>query len=290
MKAAHVLLQLIQLLLLVPLQLRLLLVAVAPLPRVTEGFIIPSVRPMRDVLSSSTQLETGRYRGLELRREGPTPTEGNMVLYVKAAEDGLTVGDCPFAHFVRMVLEEKNLPYQVQPCTPQSKPNWLVVHFQGKMPALQHSRECYTESGVIADYLEYFFSEPSLAVQSNQSEAVLDGFFPAVANYVRTPEGVDQSALENLRSKLDRINQHLSQQEYLDGDHFSLLDCRLTPQLYHLYTTVEGFKGGVPNLAGEFPHVQAYYDRCSARPSFASTIYHKKTVLWGWGNARAAQK
>jgi len=36
-------------------------------------------------------------------------TEGGMVLFLKAGEDGKSIGDCPFAHYVRMVLEEKKI-------------------------------------------------------------------------------------------------------------------------------------------------------------------------------------
>lgn len=227
-----------------------------------------------------------------------------MTLYLKAAQDGVSVGDCPFAHFVRMVLEEKGLEYNLQPCTPETKPNWLIEHYQGSMPALRHRKECYTESGGIVDYLEFFFTEPSLTPTKSKSsssskssgEAVLEGFFPAVAQYLKAPEdggggGQDDYSndqLDNLKAKLATLNDHLADDSkiFLDGDKFTTLDCRLVPQLYHLETGIEGFKSGVPNLAEEYPHVQAYLDRCKARPSFAATVYPKETVIWGWSNAR----
>jgi len=97
-------------------------------------------------------------RGLEIRRESATPTEGGMMLYVKAGPDGKTLGDCPFAHFVGMVLHEKKLEYDLIPCTQETKPNWLIDFYEGKMPALRHRQECYTESSVIAEYLDFFLS------------------------------------------------------------------------------------------------------------------------------------
>ena len=81
-----------------------------------------------------------------------------MVLYLKAAEDGKSVGDCPFAHYIRLILEEKGLPYDVQPCSgPDDKPNWLLDYYEGKLPCLRHKKEAYVESNVIAAYLDYFF-------------------------------------------------------------------------------------------------------------------------------------
>jgi len=210
-----------------------------------------------------------------------------MTLYLKAAEDGISVGDCPFAHFVRMVLEEKGLEYDVQPATAETKPMWLLEHYEGKMPALRHRKECYVESGVIADYLEFFFPEPPLKTQTKGSEGLLEGFFPAVAQYLKnTDDSVEEEKLANLKAKLTVLNDHLAGSSYLDGESFSMLDCRLTPQLYHLLTGVEGFKSGTLDLSADFPHVLAYYERCTSRSSFEATLYPPETILWGWGNAR----
>ena len=214
-----------------------------------------------------------------------------MTLYLKAAQDGVSVGDCPFSHFVRLVLEEKGLDYELKPTAPDAKPKWLLEHYDGKMPALRHDRECYVESSVIADYLEFFFPTPSLAPQHPESQQVLDGFFPAVAQYLKTTEDQDTEQLETLRERLIQLNEHLVSRTFVDGDSFSLLDCRLVPQLYHLQTGIHGFKTGVPHLdlQQEYPHVPAYLERCMARPSFQATVYPPETILWGWGNARNHQ-
>lgn len=209
------------------------------------------------------------------------------MLYLKAAEDGTSVGDCPFAHFVRLVLEEKNLEYDVKPATSETKPDWLVEYYEGKMPALRHKKECYTESGVIADYLEFFFPEPSLAMtKGSTNDQVLEEFFPSIAQYIKAKEGEDEEQLTKLQSKLAELNTHLTDKSFLDGETFTLLDCRLVPQLYHLQTAIDGFKNGVPDLTADYANVAAYYDRCASRPSFGKTLYPKETILWGWGNAR----
>ena len=214
-----------------------------------------------------------------------------MILYIKAGPDGTSVGDCPFAHFVRLVLEEKGLDYTVQPCTAETKPQWLVEHYQGKMPALRHRKECYTESGTIADYLEFFFPEPSLQFKKSTTvdgSSVVEGFFPAVAQYIKAPEGQDEEQLQALQDKLTAMNRHFVESgvAFVEGDSMTLSDCRLVPQLYHLQTAIEGFKLGTPNIEDSYPQIFAYYERCASRPSFQATIYPKDTVLWGWGNAR----
>lgn len=256
--------------------------------------LLPLVRGFSGCSSSarcyhrSTALQMVRTKGLEQRTEGATPTEGGMTLYLKAAEDGTSVGDCPFAHFVRMVLEEKGLEYDVQPATQDTKPTWLLEHYEGKMPALRHRKECYVDSGVIAEYLEFFFPTPSLKVPKHaaDNDELLDGFFPAVAQYLKEVEAPNDEKLQNLLTKLSSLNDHLAENEFLCGEKFTMLDCRLAPQLYHLQTGIVGFKNGTAELSTAFPNVQSYIDRVQARPSFQTTSYPQETILWGWSNAR----
>ena len=121
-----------------------------------------------------------------------------MTLYVKPAQDGTSVGDCPFAHFVRMVLAEKGLEYDLVPSTQEAKPRWLVDDYGGKMPALRHRKECYVDSEVIAQYLDFFFREPELssadAKETAAAAEALDGFFPAMAKFVKDDESDDLPA------------------------------------------------------------------------------------------------
>eukprot|EP00980_Cylindrotheca_fusiformis_P018691 scaffold6226_cov118-Cylindrotheca_fusiformis.AAC.5 len=246
--------------------------------------------------TTTTALNMVRTRGLEKTVEGATPKEGGMTLYLKAGPDGSSVGDCPFAHAVRLVLEEKGLDYTVQPTTPESKPDWLIDHYDGKMPALRHRKECYVESSVIMEYLDFFFTSPEMKPKDrNAAEAVLEGFFPAVAQYLKDTTD-DEEKLTELRSKLDALEHHLTPSNddnkvpFVGGgyDNMSLLDCRLIPQLYHLVTASREYHNGIPNLQEDYPNIWKYYLKVTARPSFETTVYPEETVLWGWGNARSS--
>lgn len=221
-----------------------------------------------------------------------------MTLYIKAGPDGTSVGDCPFAHFVRMVLNEKGLEYDVKPSTQDTKPAWLIEHYEGKMPALRHRKECYTESDVIAQYLDFFFQEPELSLAKKEmaeaSEAV-DGFFPAVAKYLKhTPDG-DEEDLElkgNLEASLEKLEAFLARDErtgpYMvgDGQKISLVDCSLAPKLYHMSTGLKAFKDNAINVERSYPALQAYMDTMFAQKSFVDALYPEETIVWGWNNAR----
>ena len=222
-----------------------------------------------------------------------------MTLYIKAGPDGTSVGDCPFAHFVRMVLGEKNLDYEVKPSTQERKPAWLIEHYEGKMPALRHRKECYTESDVIAQYLDFFFQEPELTVSKKEmaeaNEAV-DGFFRAVAKYLKhTPDGDDEDNKfkADLESSLQNLETYLTRDErtgpYMvgDGEKITLVDCSLAPKLYHMRTGLKAFKVNAIDIGASYPAVQAYMETMFQQRSFVDALYPEETVIWGWNNARS---
>jgi glutathione S-transferase len=225
-----------------------------------------------------------------------------MTLYVKAGPDGKSLGDCPFAHFVRMVLEVKGLEYELKPSTQDTKPSWLIEYYDGKMPALRHRKECYVESDTIAAYLEFFFPKPELTpssdVEADAATAAVDGLFPAMAQYIKhTPDGdeVDIEKNGKLRLVLAKLNDHLSSPSrtgpYLvgNGSVIQMNDCKLAPILYHMYTAIPAFKGEdtFTSLMNNFPSIQSYTDHMfNTDPSFQRTVYPADVVVWGWGNAR----
>mmetsp|Transcript_362 Transcript_362/g.1059 ORF Transcript_362/g.1059 Transcript_362/m.1059 type:complete len:231 (-) Transcript_362:548-1240(-) len=228
-----------------------------------------------------------------------------MTLYIKAGPDGESVGDCPFAHYVRTVLHEKDLEYSLVPSTQSTKPQWLIDFYEGKMPALRHRRECYVESDVIAQYLDFFFQEPEMSgpTKKAQREAgeACDGFFPAVARYLKhTPDNdaEDVELRENLEEVLGKLEEHLGRDDragpYLagDGETFTLVDASLAPKLLHMEVGLRNFKkgdggGAMDDMVREkFPMVRAYMDAVFERPSFMEASYPEETILWGWGNAR----
>lgn len=222
-----------------------------------------------------------------------------MTLYVKAGPDGTSLGDCPFAHFVRMVLEVKGLEYDLLPCVADTKPSWLTEYYEGKMPALRHRKECYVESDTIASYLDFFFPNPELSVTnslSDEADAAVEGLFLAVAQYIKhQPDGdeVDGIKRNNLEAILQRINTHLSAESrtgsYLvgDGSVIQMTDCRVAPMLYHLCVADQSFKNGALDLKKAFPAIGAYTQHMfEADPHFKKTAYPREVILWGWRNAR----
>jgi len=231
----------------------------------------------------------------------PSAPAGGMTLYFKAGPDGTSVGDCPFAHYVRIVLNEKGLEYDLKPSTQDTKPQWLIDFYDGSMPALRHRKECYVESDVIAQYLDFFFQEPPMSDKKRfvaKAQDATDGLFPCIAKYLKhTPDGdeEDEALKLSLVEALSRLEDHLGDESdgertgpYFvgNGETFTLVDASLAPKLYHMQTGLKGFKGNAIDTAAEFPKLRKYMDSVFSRQSFVDSIYPEETVVWGWSNAR----
>lgn len=269
------------------------------LTKFTSAFGIYTITHKTSTFRTKTFQNMARTNGLEIRKEGATPLPGDMLLYLKAGPDGTSVGDCPFAHYIRIVLHEKSLPYEVIPTTSETKPDWLIDHYGGALPALRHRKECYVESDVIAQYLDFFFIEPKLSPYSNsdvqKANEALDGFFPCLAKYLKhVPDGddADNDLKEKLEESLGKINHHLGREEakgpFLvgNGEQLTLIDCSLAPKLYHLSVGLRRFKDGAIDIRMQFPKVSSFMDTMFARESFKESLYPEETVVWGWSNAR----
>jgi len=250
-------------------------------------------------IGGSTSALSARARGLEVSTGGATPTEGGMTLYLKAGPDGTSVGDCPFAQYVRMVLIEKGLEYRIRPCgSDDDKPTWLLDYYGGSIPALRHKAECYVESDVIAQYLDFFFQEPSLSskkrIMTEAQEATSD-FFPALAKYLKhTPDSdeADGELQANLEQALQNLEDRLTAEGRSgpffvgNGELFTLIDCSMAPKLYHMLVGLEEFKQKAIDIPNKFPSLHTYMETVFARPSFVESTYPKETIIWGWSNAR----
>ena len=211
-----------------------------------------------------------------------------MELYLKAGPQGSSeVGDCPFAHYVRCVLQFKGLDYKVIPCTPETKPSWLLNDLNGKMPCIRMDDMKLAESGEIAKYLETTYKEPTLSTSNLDEAMALQGsMFPAMAKFVKSTE-FDQEKENHLISELRKLDSHFASNKYLSGDKLSLADYSLAPKLYHLDIAVHHFYPDTrKKIKDQFQHLENYMTQMFEDSAFDATKYPHDVVIWGWTNAR----
>ena len=184
---------------------------------------------------------------------------------------------CPFAIRVRMVLEEKNLPYTVIEEKSLSHPSaeLLRVSPEGKVPVLLHQNFVLPESAIITEYLEETFPEPSLAPDSAKSKAEMrlwttwchHQFKPDLDLYkykLDQLEPMDQEALlARVRSHIEKIENQLRPGKFLLENKFSLADIHVFPFFRQLSKARPDFmEKFTPTLAMQ------WLDRIQSRPSF----------------------
>lgn len=217
----------------------------------------------------------------------PAVADGGITLYCKAGPDGSSIGDCPFCHAVRLILEELHIDYELIPATTETKPQWLVDHFERKMPALRYGKTCYTESSVIIEFLLRLSNDDDKLSQTNINESANAGLFPAIAKYLKhTPDNdaADFELRDDLKTILRQLDDHLAGKLFWNGEDVTQTDCKMAPQLYHLQCGIAAFQKDI-DLA-DYKNLSSYMQNLFDRQSFQSTKYPAETVEWGWGNAR----
>jgi glutathione S-transferase len=158
-----------------------------------------------------------------------------------------------------------------------ASPAFLKVNPQGQIPAYVEGDLTLTESLSITNHIARTRGG-ALGPQTPAEAALIDQWTllavtavesPAleILNVVgaggdKTPEGQGAIAInaEKLRRPLKRLEAHLSARPYLVGDRFTVADLNLAECLRYAQSH--------PTLIGEFPAVQAWLEKCQARPAF----------------------
>ncbi|MEW6300555.1 MAG: glutathione S-transferase family protein [Thermodesulfobacteriota bacterium] len=184
---------------------------------------------------------------------------------------------------VKVVLEEKGLPYRVERLRPgdlwKKPPEMLAKHPLGKVPYIEDNGLVVYDSTVINEYLEERYPHPPLLpkdpiarararmLENFGDEAILVGDLPLVwMPWWSKPEERDLARMEKGREGLrtrsfPHLEKELEGREYL-CDTFTLAD---VPYMA-LAMVLEVDR--MPLDA--FPRLAAYLDRLRARPSYRS--------------------
>jgi glutathione S-transferase len=185
----------------------------------------------------------------------------------------------PNCQRVKVVLAEKNLPYEIVPVDlpkkEQKTPEYLKLNPYGKVPALSDGDTVLYESLIINEYLEEKYPTPALLPKDPAKKAkarILTDY--GMAHFdspyqklrmelMKDPKEQSQPIIDGakaeLKKLLQRFEEELGDQQYLLGD-FSLVDANLIPR----FNRLEGF-GILPDES--FPRLGKYLERMKARPS-----------------------
>lgn len=185
----------------------------------------------------------------------------------------------PNCQRVKVVLEEKKLPYETIPIDLRKKeqkmPKFLELNPYGKVPVIVDGETVLYESCIINEYLEEKYPEPPLMPKDPAQRANIRILIDYSLNYLNPPyqtiraqmtkdekerdREVLASAKGEVKNLLKRLEQAMGSQSYLAGD-FSLLDAAVIPRFLRL----EGW-GLFPDSS--LPGLTNWLKRIKDRPS-----------------------
>jgi glutathione S-transferase len=177
---------------------------------------------------------------------------------------------CPYCARVRVVLAEKNVPYETVQVDLGNKPAWLLEKNPlGRVPVLEEDGLCLPESAVIMELLEERYPEPALLPVEPAERALarlavwrFDTDF-SDAYYAARRGGEEE--LSRFQERLAALDSRLEERPYLTGSEYGLADIAWFPWLPRAerYLNVS---------LDDYPGVTGWLERLAARPAVAAEL------------------
>jgi glutathione S-transferase len=205
------------------------------------------------------------------------------------------IGPSPFVRKVRIVLEEKNVPYELNPIMPGAGDDGLAaISPLGKIPVLEEDGWTMPDSSVIIAYLEATHPDPAvypvdarLLARARWFEEYADTALVSVIGpdifrqRVVGPaffgkdcdESVVRTAIdEKLPPLFDYIEGELGSNDYLAGD-FSIADISVVSMLINMAHASELVD------SERWPGLAGLYQRVVDRPAVARLIAEERELF-----------
>ena len=199
------------------------------------------------------------------------------------------IGASPFVRKVRIVLAEKQIPYDHEVVIPLNvSPEFKQISPLGKIPAWRDERGTLSDSSVIAAYLERIHPEPALYprdpyefaralwFEEYADTALVQVFGPKIFfqrivqprffNQPTDEAAVEKVIAEELPPLFDYLEAQLTGGETLVGKVFSIADIAVGSQFVNLR------HAGVTPDATRWPQLTRYVAGVHERPTFKTLI------------------
>lgn len=176
---------------------------------------------------------------------------------------------CPFCARVRIVLAEKDIPYEPVVIDLADRPAWIYEkNPSGKVPVLEDDGWVLAESAVIAEYLEERFPEPSLLPLDPAERALarlLVFRFDDFSDPYYALRRKEDRAAETFAAELAHIDALLARMPFLTGREYGLADIDYVPWVIR-----------ARELLGlsldPYPALSEWLERLSGRPAVAAEL------------------
>lgn len=184
---------------------------------------------------------------------------------------------CPYVQRVAIALTERGVDFDRRDIDLARKPDWFVALSPlGKVPLLQVGDHVLFESAAILEYLEDTLPRklhPADPIRRAEHRGWME-FGSATLNAIAGLYGAPDAAahavkLEDLRSKMQRLEDALGQGPWFAGEDFTLVDAVFGP-VFRYFEVFDELGLGDPAM--DLPKVAAWRAALRARPSVRNAV------------------
>ena len=184
----------------------------------------------------------------------------------------ISMKTCPFVQRSVITLREKNVDFDIEYIDLGNKPDWfLKISPLGKVPVLQVGDKVLFESAVINEYLDEVYPpslHPTDPLDKAQNRSVVEFNSNILMTQYATKLAKTKDAFEEkyqaLLAQLNKLEDLLGDNQYLNGDKIHLVDLACAPLLYRALLMEKHF---LPEIMKELPRLKAWAERLAVRPS-----------------------
>ncbi|KAF1376390.1 hypothetical protein PFLUV_G00211020 [Perca fluviatilis] len=214
------------------------------------------------------------------------PSQPDISLFVKAGNDGESIGNCPFSQRLFMVLWLKGVVFNVTTVDLKRKPADLHNLAPGTHPPfLTFNGEVKTDINKIEEFLEETLCPPKypkLAAMQRESNTAGNDIFAKFSAYIKNTKPEANAVLEKgLTKALKKLDDYLnsalpdeidadsmeeekgSNRCFLDGNELTLADCNLLPKLHIVKVVAKKYRNyDIPSdMSGVWRYLKSAYTR-----------------------------
>ncbi|XP_067417579.1 chloride intracellular channel protein 3 [Emydura macquarii macquarii] len=221
-----------------------------------------------------------------------------LQLFIKASDDGESIGHCPFCQRLFMILLLKGIPFTLTTVDMKRALDVLKDFAPGsQLPVLMYNGEPKTDTNKIEEFLEETLGPPNfpgLVPRYKESSTAGNDIFQKFSAFIKNPLPAQDDALQkNLLKALLKLDRYLSTplehelaqdprltlscRKFLDGDQLTLADCSLLPKLNIVQIVGKHYRQlGIPQ---ELRGIWRYLDNAHETKEFTYTCPRSAEIV-----------
>lgn len=202
----------------------------------------------------------------------------------------------PFVRKVRVVLKEKDIPFESVHVDPSNAPeDYSNINPLRRIPAMEHDGRLLADSAVIGAYLERAFPETPALYPLDAADYAHVLWLEKYADYELAPlttftvfrnrvimklmgkpsdeERIERALTEKLPPLFAYLESQIKGREWLAGEQFSIADIAVASQFANFA------HGGEKLDPQQYPSLAAHVDKVLSRPSFSALLERENSFV-----------